>query len=319
MPELIRTSDFQREKTKASISVQIGKDNVTYGFPLNGTTSYNTFLEHIKEQKRLFKPNTLIYYAFSTDDDYETNLATHRIELIADDDPRFFLNEKELTHFTFSWGKINIKNKGVYLKKIKKIDGTTISADPFENVTHIIKGLEDQFSSPIEFLVADKKIKHFTCKISDTFDDLKPLIYDSDKGMTANLKRSIDSLNKESSLIVIFDIQSQEFDFQPFGFRFLVGVPKNEVEKTVKDYIFIGQPLLSADGKVVHIDYEVKVASKGNLKIVDNEGHELWVKSGDFGVGKFSAVAENLKFEKDKRYKIVFALALGFIEREIEF
>ncbi len=331
MPALIRTQDFQREKVKAQLEVYVRQgDVVIYPFLLDSERNYNDFLEQITYQKRLFKPNTLVFCAFTSADSREQNLATHRIELVADDDPRLKLDEKEQKNFTFQWGKsMKFKKKGVYLKTLKKADDTEISADPRENITQAtfsrlteegeddINTLGDKLNSPFELFVNDKKIARWTCKVSNNFDDTAASVFDSKIGMTTELSHEIDSLAKKNGLVRIFDIRAEGFDFQPFNFRFFTDSKRYSLPK--EKTILLGTPVANLDWTSVHIDYELTIGSIGNLKIVDENGTELWVKSGNFKVGKYSVVAENLTLEKGKKYKVVFALASGTEEKEIMF
>jgi hypothetical protein len=332
-PELLRTMDFQREQVKVSLSVLMGENGtVNFGYPMRDTIPYKFFLENITFRKRMFKPNTLIYCGFTTDDSRELNLCTQRIVLVADDDPRLSLTEKEATDFTLQWGKsFRIKKKKVFLKTLKNAKGETFSADQNERIMHVINDLENLKKNPLELLVKDKKVAHWTCTFGNSFSkrtknsvDGKeiqvkeiPVFYDSKEGMTAKVREGIDSLLAQTGLLSVYDIKAEDFDFQPFSFTFMTKMNDRDIVK--EQNIFISMPVVSLDGKSIHIDYELKIATIGNLKIEDSDGKELWVKSGDFKVGKFSAVATDLILEKGKKYKVVLALGLGREEKEFEY
>jgi hypothetical protein len=332
-PELLRTMDFQREQVEALLEIRLADNGtVNFVYPMKDTIPYRHFLENITFRKRIFKPNTLIYCAFRTDDSRDLNLCTHRIVLLADDDSRLSLTEKETTDFTLQWGKsFRIKKEKAFLKTLKNTKGEPFSADQNERIMHVINDLDALKKNPLELLVKDKKIVHWTCTFGNSFSketknsiDGKeiqvkeiPVFYDSKIGMTAKEREGIDTLVAQTGLLSIYDIKAEGFDFQPFSFVFMT---KMNVQDILKEKnIFIGTPLVSLDGKSVHIDYELKIATIGNLKIEDSEGKELWVKSGDFKVGKFSAVATDLILEKGKKYKVVLALGLGREEKEFEY
>ncbi len=332
-PELLRTMEFQKEEVKASISIQ-AEDNSTVNFVylMRDSIPYKYFLENITFRKRMFKPNSLVYCAFTTADSRDVNLCTHRIVLLADDDLRLSLTEKESTNFTLQWGKtFSIKKKKAFLKTLKNTKQEVFSADQNERIMHVINDLESLKKNPLELFVKDKKITQWTCTFGNSFSKAvknstdgkpvkrkeTPVFYDSKVGMTAEVLEGIDSLVAQTGLLSIYDIKAEGFDFQPFSFVFTA---KINYENIVKEKnIFILKPIVSADGKTLHMDYELKIGSIGNLKIEDSEGKELWVKSGNFEKGKFSVVATDLLLEKGKKYKVVLALGLGREEKEFEY
>lgn len=319
MPEILRSSEFPTEAIKAQIEVQKSPRNTTvFSFLLHSADNYQDFYQNLSYQKRFFKPNTLLYVVFDVDIT-EKNLATHRLILLADDDPRLSLEKTDYQNFKLKWGNnFSATKEKVFLKILQTKKGDFVHADPKEEILHpfnfntqINKGKDNR----LELNINGKKTEHWACEFATEGINEESFFYDNQKGLSAAEWAKLDSFQVWNGLIIIKKFKVENHDLEPFSFRLFSDFSLSYRNKMSK-FATINPPQINENDASIQISYEINVGTIGNIKIVDSEGIELWVKSKEFEKGKFSELVKEIKLDKSKIYRVQIATGAGIIEKE---
>jgi hypothetical protein len=195
-----------------------------------------------------------------------------------------------------------------------------IHADPTENIyaSFNISKMMKQENSSLELYVNDKKIENWTCQIATKGNEEVSFFYDNAKKISPLDWNMIDSFQVWNGLLIIKNIKVDGFDLEPFSFQ-LFSDYSLAYRNKMNTFATISPPQIMENGANIQIDYEIKIGTIGNLKILDSEGIELWVKSMEFEKGKFMEIVKDIKLDKGKIYRVQIATGAGIIEQSFEF
>lgn len=321
VPEMLRSSEFSSKAIKAELEVQkTARNTNVFSYLINSDENYQDFYQNLVYQKRFFKPNTLVYVAFN-EDESDLNLVTHRLVLLADNDPRLSLQKSDCQSFTLSWGSgFSATKQKVFLRAFKNMQGDIIYADSKEDIFHPFNYNEkiEKEKDMLELSINGKKVAQWACQIASGLDSVAPVLYDNQKKMSETDWNMLDSFQVWNKVFVISDIKAQGVDLEPFTFH-LFSDYAHSFRKNRASFATIAEPIINAENSSIQMSYEINVGAIGNIKILDSDGVEIWVKSKEFEKGKFSELANEVKLEKGKKYRVQIATGVGIIERAFEF
>jgi hypothetical protein len=323
-PELLQTAESKMQSEGVEVSLMVVQKNrqmSVYDFKLQSEQNYEEYIAQIKGERKLFKSNTLVFIEFHTTKT-EIELAKHRLVLVADDDPRANLKATDFQPFTLAWGdNFTFTKQDAYLKTLKDSKGNSISADSNEEIRVFSVINEETTLAPQQLTleIKGKKILDWSCIIRSENPDMDSIFYDARKGFTNENWAEMHRLFQKAAFLTIQDIKAKGFDFDPISVYVVVKFSDFKYKERPKNIGQILPPVVSAEGTIVNIGFDLEVGSIGNVKILDPEGNEIWVQSGEFSKGKHSTVAKEIKLEKGKTYRAVVALGAGSLEEKFSF
>lgn len=313
-PQFLQGVEYQNRKIKATISIVVKeKDVVLFPYHISNDGDYAVFLTHLHYSKVLFKPQKVVYCTWDSDDAYELALASHRIILVEDDDPRLQINAAGQHRFSLSWQGFKATRDKVFLQKIINKQGKTRYFDQPEQIIHY---LTKTMTNPI-LMIDDKVISDWTCNIGAGENDTTAVVFSAKQGMTEAVKTKINNILSSDDLMVISTIQTPKYDLSPFEFWlfFKNKHPKDGIAPNIRTAdLTVSFP--DSLGSKLQIDYELFINTKiGNLSLEDESGAILWLKSEEFLKGKHTEIAEGLSLRRGRSYKVAFSIGANRVEK----